>query len=96
MEEGEALCSPWRLSWFEAGRSAGTTRPAIEFAQRAIVLAEIGTDNLIVSMASSVLGTARLIAEAVAKARNPRGMEDHIRIPKSRRPQSRTMMPLPL
>jgi DNA-binding CsgD family transcriptional regulator/tetratricopeptide (TPR) repeat protein len=34
---------------------------AIEFAQRAITLAEIGTDNLIVSAASSVLGTARLI-----------------------------------
>jgi DNA-binding CsgD family transcriptional regulator/tetratricopeptide (TPR) repeat protein len=34
---------------------------AIKFAQRAIGLAEMGTDNLIVSMASSVLGTARLI-----------------------------------
>jgi DNA-binding CsgD family transcriptional regulator/tetratricopeptide (TPR) repeat protein len=34
---------------------------AIEFARRAIVLAEIETDNLIVSTASSVLGTARLI-----------------------------------
>jgi DNA-binding CsgD family transcriptional regulator/tetratricopeptide (TPR) repeat protein len=96
MEEGDALCSLTRLSWFE-GRTAEAERycvdairvleslppspvlakaycdradldmeshdneSAIEFAQQAIVLAEIGTDNLIVSMASSVLGTARLI-----------------------------------
>jgi len=96
MEEGDALCSLARLSWFD-GRSAEAERycadairvleslpaspalarayceradldmeaheneSAIEFAQRAIALAEIGEDNLIVSMASSVLGTARLI-----------------------------------
>jgi DNA-binding CsgD family transcriptional regulator/tetratricopeptide (TPR) repeat protein len=96
MEEGDALCSLARLSWFE-GRTAEAERycvdairvleslppspvlakaycdradldmesheneSAIEFARRAIVLAEIWTDNLIVSMASSVLGTARLI-----------------------------------
>jgi DNA-binding CsgD family transcriptional regulator/tetratricopeptide (TPR) repeat protein len=96
MEEGDALCSLSRLSWFE-GRGAEAERycadairvleslpagpalakayceradldmeaheneSAIEFARRAVALAEIWTDHLILSMASSVLGTARLI-----------------------------------
>ena len=96
MEEGDALCSLARLSWFE-GRSAEAERycadaitvleslpaghelakayceradldmesheneSAIKFARRAIALAEIRMDHLIVSMASSVLGMSRVI-----------------------------------
>jgi DNA-binding CsgD family transcriptional regulator/tetratricopeptide (TPR) repeat protein len=96
MEEGHALSSLSRLSWFE-GRSAEAERycadairvleslpssqalakaycdradldmesheneSAIEFAQRAITLAEPLPDHLILSEASGVLGTARLI-----------------------------------
>jgi DNA-binding CsgD family transcriptional regulator/tetratricopeptide (TPR) repeat protein len=95
-EEGDALCSLSRLSWFEgrgveAGRycadairvleslppspvlakaycyradldmESHANESAIEFARRSVELAELGKDVLIVSMASSVLGVARLI-----------------------------------